>query len=91
MRGAQIVQMINGTGDPAQIFTPAFLGRVPAARLGALAGSVRSRLGNATGVARVESASPFAGTVYLSFSAREVPVRVMLQPTPPHLIDNLEF
>ena len=91
MRGEQIVQVINGQGNPAETFSPAFLAQVSEARLAALATSVRGSLGAPKGVARVEPTGPHAGTIYVAFSAREVPIRVTLEPQAPYRINGMEF
>lgn len=91
MRGEQIVQVINGKGNLAETFAPAFLAQVSEARLAALATSVRASLGAPSGVARVEPTGPHGGTIYVAFAAREVPIRVTLEPQAPYRINGMEF
>ena len=90
-RAEQLVALINGTAQPADLFAPEALTKVPAERLMELAASVRERRGEALGVARIEAEAANKGTVYIDFSQSQVALRIRVQEQAPYLIDGLMF
>lgn len=50
-RANDLIAIMNGAGDPAHMFAPAFLAQVPQAQLRAIAAQITARLGKATGIA----------------------------------------
>lgn len=90
-RAEQLVALINGTVQPADLFAPEALAKVPAARFTALAASVRERRGEALGVARIELENPNKGTVFIDFAQSQVAIRIRVQEQDPQLIDGLSF
>ena len=87
-RGESLVKFVNGQGAVGDVFAPAFLEKVPAERLQALAGKLRSSAGRAVGVASVEAASENMGIININFENRQLPFKVMLDPSS-HLLVGL--
>lgn len=90
-RGDDLVRLINGEVEPAQIFSSDVLAKVPAARFVAIVGAVRSKYGRALGVGAIEAESPNMGQVLITFEQTQLPIRVGVQPAAPNLIAALQF
>ena len=91
VRADQIVTLVNGSGDPAQIFVPSFLAQVPPAQLAALSKQLTGQYGAARSVIRFDATSPSNATAYLDFERAIVPTMLAIEPDPPGRITGLLF
>lgn len=89
MRAEELVQLFNGTKKPEQIFSPAFLGAVPAAQVSAISQQLKGQLGAPRAVVRIEASSATAGMVFLDFEKGVLQLRMNVGASPPHLIEGL--
>ena len=88
-RAEQVVTLLRGQGDPAELFTPAFLAQVPAARVRAVARQMAGQYGAVRGLARLEAASPQAGAMHVDYERATVHLQIVVEPQPPNRIAGL--
>lgn len=85
----RIVALLRGEGDPASLFSPAFLAQVPAERVRAIAVQLGSQYGATRGLAGVDARSPTAGTIRIDYERAIVAMDIQIAPAPPHLVNGL--
>ncbi len=85
----QVAALFRGQGDPAAMFTPAFLAQVPPAQLRTVVQQIVSQYGAAQGVAAVDLTSPQSGVIHLRLARATVNIQIAVAPQPPHLISGL--
>lgn len=66
-RSTELLAILNGGGDPAATFAPAFLAQVPAAQVRAIAAQLAGSMGRALAVASVVPASATTATVKIRY------------------------
>jgi beta-lactamase class A len=88
-RAAQIVALLRGQGDPAEIFAPAFLAEIPAARFHTIAQQLVSQYGAVRGLERLDAASPQAGIMHVAMERATLHIQIVVEPQPPHRIAGL--
>lgn len=76
-------------GDPAQIFTPGILAKIPPARWKAFATDIRAKYGRALGVSRIEASSPTEAQVFITFERTEFPIKLGINSASPNLINTI--
>nr|WP_295372839.1 serine hydrolase [uncultured Sphingosinicella sp.] len=89
VKAEALTDLFNGKTEPAALFSPSFLGQVPAAQVKAISEQLRSQFGLAKAVNRIEAAGPGSGTVFVDFERATLQVSLSVEPTPPHLIQGL--
>lgn len=87
-RIGELATVLRGQGDPAALFTPAFLAEVPAAQVRAIATQLASQYGAIRGEARITPISASAARMDFTFERATVHMNVSLDPAPPHLING---
>lgn len=90
-RAADLVRLINGEAEPADLFSPEVLAKIPAARLSAVAAAVRGRYGRALAVGGIDADSANRGQVLITFEQTQLPIGVGVQAAAPNLINALEL
>jgi len=85
----QIVALLRGEGDPAELFTPAFLAQVPPAQMRAIARQLGAQYGAVRGLDRLETLSPQAGVMHVGFERAIVHIQIAVEPQPPNRIGGL--
>lgn len=80
--------VLRGQGDPAALFTPAFLAQVPAAQVRAIATQLAGQYGTIRGEARITPVSAAAARMDFDFERALVHMNVSLDPAAPHLING---
>ena len=88
-RADQIVRMINGQLDPAQVLSPEFLAEHPAEEVRRLATRVRGRMGDAIAISDLKAATPERANGVLDFANVRMPVEISVQKQAPHLVNGL--
>jgi hypothetical protein len=88
-RADELVALINGGSAPEQLFSPAFLGQVPAAQVKSIAAGLTRSYGGARAVAGIEASSATSGTVILDFERATLRLQMSVAQAPPHLIESL--
>ncbi|MDH7973102.1 serine hydrolase [Sphingomonas sp. AR_OL41] len=88
-RAAELVPLLNGGGDSAALFAPAFLAQVPDAQVRAIAGQLRERLGKALSVAAVEAVQPNAARIRISYERGIVSMNLAVEAAAPNRIIGL--
>jgi Beta-lactamase enzyme family len=88
-RVEQVVALLRGQGDPAELFAPAFLAQVPAARVRAVAQQLSGQYGAVRGLARLDAASPQAGVMHVDYERAILHLQIVVEPQPPHRIGGL--
>jgi beta-lactamase class A len=88
-RAEALVGLFNGTTEPEALFSAAFLSAVPAAQVKAISAQLRTQLGAAEALNRVEPSGAHAGTVHLDFERGTLQLNLAVEPKPPHLIQGL--
>jgi Beta-lactamase enzyme family len=85
----QVVALLRGQGDPAELFTPAFLAQVPPAQMGTIAQQLRAQYGAVRGLDRLEALSPQAAVMHVGFERAILHIQLAIEPQPPNRIDGL--
>ncbi|MGQ0589884.1 MAG: serine hydrolase [Sphingosinicella sp.] len=88
-RAEQIVAMLRGDADPAEMFTAAFLAQVPAAQLRTISGQLIAQYGAPQGVEGIDVRSATAGTLRLGMARSVLRMDIQIEPNPPHRISGL--
>lgn len=84
-----LVAFFNGKGAATAQFAPAFLEQVPEAQVVAVARQLREQLGPARAIASFRSEGPNAATVDFTFERGTATMRLVVAPSPPHLVTGL--
>jgi len=87
-RIGELATVLRGQGDPAALFTPAFLAQVPAAQVRAIATQLAGQYGAIRGQARITPVSASAARMDFEFERATVHMNVSLDPAAPHLING---
>jgi beta-lactamase class A len=90
-RAEQIVTLINGKGNPAEIFTPEFLTEVPAGQLASISKQMTDQFGPAKRVSRYDASSANNATLMLDFERAVVPTTLIIEPAAPNRVTGLFF
>lgn len=90
-RAADVVKMINGQMEPAQLFSPRALAKIPAERIVRVAAMVRAKHGAALGVDQIEAETPSMGTAHIVFENARFPVKLTVEDTEPHLLIGMQL
>ena len=88
-RADQVVALLRGQGDPAEMFTPAFLAQVPVAQLRTISQQLVSQYGAVQGLERLDAASPQAGVMHVTLARAALRIQILVEPQPPHRISGL--
>jgi hypothetical protein len=88
-RAEQVVALVQGSGNPAEMFTPEFLAQVPETQVRAVAGQLVAQYGAARRVAGIEAQSANAALVHYTFDRAIVHMQIIIQPQAPHRVAGL--
>ena len=80
--------VLQGQGDPAELFTRAFLDQVSADQVRTIARQLAGQYGAYRGAPRIVPASQYAATFDLEYERARVHMNVSLDPQPPHRING---
>jgi hypothetical protein len=88
-RANDVLRLINGEGDPAQIFNPAFLAQVSADRVRSMSEQIRTQAGRATAIEQVQANAQNQGTFVIRLERITLNAQMALDPAAPHQIQGL--
>ena len=88
-RAAQVVALLKGEADPAEMFSPTFLAQVPAAQVRAISEQLRAQYGAVRGLAGIEARSTTTGTIRIEMERAVLRMNIGIEAQPPHRIENL--
>jgi len=88
-RAEQVIALVQGRANPAEMFTPEFLAQVPQTQVRAVTGQLVAQYGAARRVAGIEPQSATAATVHYDFERAIVHMQIVIQPQAPHHIAGL--
>jgi len=89
-RADDVLRLLNGQGEPEELFTPTFLAKVPAPQLRALSAQLVSILGICNHIELVERRNDFAGRFEISCDkGMKAPVTLAIEPSEPYRISGL--
>ncbi|MEG3145393.1 serine hydrolase [Sphingomonas sp. RT2P30] len=88
-RAGQLVTLLNGGGDSATLFAPAFLAQVPDAQIRAISGQLRERLGKAVAVAAIDAVQPNAARIRITYERGVVSMNLAVEAAAPNRIIGL--
>jgi beta-lactamase class A len=88
-RADQVVALLRGQGDPAEMFTPAFLAEVPPAQLRTIAQQLASQYGAVQALERLDAASPQAGVMHVTLERATLHIQILVEPQAPNRIGGL--
>lgn len=88
-RVGQVVALLRGQGDPAALFTPAFLAQVPPAQVRTVGRQLTAQYGAVRGLDRLDALSPQAGMMHVAFERAIVHIQIAIEPRPPGRIGGL--
>jgi beta-lactamase class A len=88
-RAGQLIALLNGSGDSAALFAPAFLAQVPDTQIRAIAGQLRDRLGQAVSVAAIEPVQPNAARIRIAYERGVVSMNLAVEAAAPNRIIGL--
>ena len=90
-RAEQVVAMLRGEGDPAEMFTPAFLAQIPVAQLRTVTQQVAAQYGAVRGLERLDAGSPQSGVMHVALERATLTVQIAIEPQAPNRISGLLF
>ena len=90
-RAEQVVALLRGQGDPAEMFTPAFLAQVPPAQIRTIAQQVAAQYGAVRGLDRLDAASPQSGVMHVATERATLSIQIVVEPQAPNRISGLLF
>src|SRR3954465_6836501 len=85
-RAEQVVALLRGGGDPAEMFTPAFLAQIPVATLRSVPQQLVAQYGAVGGLDRLGERSAPSGVIDVAFERAIVHIRIVIEPQPPSRI-----
>jgi beta-lactamase class A len=88
-RTEQVVALLHGTGDPNDMFTPAFLAQIPAVQVRAVAQQLTAQYGAVRGLERLDALSPQAAVIHVALERAIVHIQISIDPQPPNRIGGL--
>jgi len=88
-RADQIVALLRGQGDPAEMFTPTFLAQVPPAQIRAIGQQVVAQYGAVRGIERLEAGSPQSGVIHVGLERAVLNIQIVIEPQAPNRIAGL--
>ncbi|MBV9881568.1 MAG: serine hydrolase [Sphingomonadaceae bacterium] len=88
-RAEQVVALLRGQGDPADLFTPEFLAQVPPAQVRAIGQQIVGQYGAVRGLDRLEAGSPQSGLMHVGLERAVLTIQIAVQPQPPNRISGL--
>jgi beta-lactamase class A len=88
-RADQVVGLLRGQGDPAAMFTPAFLAQVPPAQIRAIGQQVLAQYGAVRGLERLEAGSPQSGVIHVGLERAVLNIQIVIEPQAPNRIAGL--
>lgn len=90
-RTKDIVSLLNGGENPANMFHPDFLAAIPEAQLRALAARITTSFGTATRVTSLVPENANTVTAKIALTNGTVRVQFSIEPTAPHRITSLRI
>lgn len=88
-RAEQVVAMLRGEADPAEMFSAAFLAQVPATQLRTISGQLTAQYGAPQSVEGIDVRSATAGTLRLGMARAVLRMDIQIEPNAPHRISGL--
>src|SRR3712207_1317420 len=88
-RTQQLVGLFNGTREPDELFSPAFLSQVPASQLKGISEQLRAQLGKAQSVQRLDRKSATSADAAIAFERGSAQLRLAIEAKAPHRIEGL--
>ena len=88
-RAAQVVALVQGNANPAEMFTTEFLAQVPETQVRNVARQLVAQYGAAQRVAGLEPQSATSAVVHYAFERAIVHMQIIIQPQAPHHIAGL--
>jgi len=88
-RAEQVVAMLRGEADPAEMFSAAFLAQVPATQLRTISGQLTAQYGAPQSVEGIDVRSATAGTLRLGMARAVLRIDIQIEPSAPHRISGL--
>lgn len=85
----EVVAVMNGGGDPASTFAPAFLAQAPVERIVRLTKTMRDTYGPVQSVNRTDLQTPYSGVVVFDLERSQLQVQLAVQPAAPHRVSTL--
>ncbi|MGE4429876.1 MAG: serine hydrolase [Sphingobium sp.] len=79
-RAEEVIAMINGGGDVARSFAPAFLAQIPESQLRALSARLVAQLGRATGIGTASARSATEARLTMVFERGTAAVHLVVAP-----------
>jgi beta-lactamase class A len=88
-RAEQVVALLRGQGDPAEMFTPAFLAQIPRAQIVAIGPQVVAQYGAVRGLEGLEAGSPQSGVMHVGLERATLNIQLVIEPQAPNRIAGL--
>ena len=88
-RAEQVVALLRGEGQPAEMFAPPFLAAVPEAQLRAVTQQLATQHGALRGLARLQPSSATAGVIHVDMERAVLSLNLSIEAQPPHRITGL--
>jgi beta-lactamase class A len=88
-RAAEIVEMLRGGGNPAEMFTPEFLAQIPEPQVRAVSRQLVAQYGEVRELAGLDVQTPTAGLLHVAHARATVHINLVVEPQPPHRISGL--
>lgn len=87
----QLVALLNGGGDYADLFSPAFRQAVPQPQFQTYVDQLKAQGGAATGIESITPANPWQATVTIGYQRIVATMLIAVDPAAPHQITGLRI
>ena len=88
-RAEQVVGLLRGQGDMTELFAPAFLAEIPAARIQAIGQQAVAQYGPVRGLDRLDAGSPQSGVMHVALERATLTIQIVVEPQAPNRIVSL--
>ena len=88
-RAAQLIPLLNGTGDVAALFAPSFIAQVPEPQIRAISIQLRESMGKAVAIAEIDAVQPNAARIRITFERGIVSMNLAIEQEAPNRIIGL--
>jgi beta-lactamase class A len=88
-RADEVIAMLRGAGNPAEMFTPEFLAQIPETQIRTISQQLVSQYGEVRQLAGIDVQTPTAGILHVEHERATLHVNIVIEPQAPHRISGL--
>jgi len=88
-RADEVIAMLRGGGNPAEMFTAEFLAQIPEAQIRTISQQIVAQYGEVRELSSIEVQTPTAGILHVEHERATLHINIVIQPQAPHRISGL--